>query len=243
MFSEDFDINKFFKEGYFVSQIDKSTADNIFNDIEKEVWVYVKPEADEYSGKIEKDYKNRYVSLRSILNPMNHPRSYQAYQDKFNEWAKALLIEYKTAKRVHLSALMGLKGYFMDMHSDVGDRCPFTVLLYLGKDLDDDPQNGGNLNIFEVNVKRPNENPVLVESIVPSHGKIVVLNNLDPTIYHSVDEIKTNIKRYSILSSFGIDVLPDWNYQYEIDSNMSGQVLNPGRPVCIDDHGEVLKFL
>lgn len=243
MFDRKFNINAIFDDGYFVANIFEQEANKILEDIESETWVYVKPDIQENSGMIEKDYKNRYVALSSILNPTKLPNSYKNYQDNFNKWASPMLKRFKTAKRVHLSALMGQKGYFMDMHSDVGDRCPFTVLLYLGKDFDNNPDLGGNLNIFSVDARNPGENPSLIEKIAPSHGKLVILNNLDPTIYHSVDMVKTEGKRYSILSSFGIDFIPDWDYQYKNDLNMSGQVLNPGSPVFIDDHETILKLI
>lgn len=243
MFKENLDIERFFKEGYYVTYIDRKEADSILCDIEKEIWLEVAPDIEEYSKNIEKDYKKRYIAARSMLRPTDLRSSYERYQSSFNKWAKPIIEKYKTADRVLLSALMGVKGYFMDMHSDVGDRCPFTVLLYLGEDLNGDPSKGGNLNIFDVNAVNPHENPQLIEKIAPEHGKMVILNNLDPTIYHSVDEITSDIKRYSILSSFGIDFVPDWQYEFKDDKNLSGQVLNPGSPISIDGHSEALDML
>lgn len=243
MFKEPLDIQRFFETGYFVTELPESEADRLLEDIRKEIWIEVAPDVEDYSNLIEKDYKNRYIAAHSMLRPNDLRESYKRYQREFNEWAFPIIKHYKTANRILLSALMGVKGYFMDMHSDVGDRCPFTVLLYLGEDLREHQDQGGNLNIFDVTADNPHENPRLIEKIVPSHGKMVILNNLDPTIYHSVDEIKTDIRRYSILSSFGIDFVPDWQYEFKTDRNMSGQVLNPGVPISIDGHLDALNML
>lgn len=243
MFKECFDIEKFFREGFLVTQIEQKEADALLSDIQKEIWIEVAPDIEEYNQKIEKDYRKRYIAAHSMLRPTDLRPSYERYQNQFNEWARTIIENYRTANRVLLSALMGVKGYFMDMHSDVGDRCPFTVLLYLGEELTGNPDDGGNLNIFDVDALSPHENPRLVEAISPTHGKMVILNNLDPTIYHSVDQIKTDMKRYSILSSFGIDFVPDWKYEFKNDINWSGQVLNPGAPISIDGHSDALKML
>lgn len=243
MFNTPLDINYFFKNGYFITNIDQIYANKLLSIIKNEVWVKVTPDIEEYSGTIEKDYKNRYISVGSMLRPMDLNSAYKHYRDSFNKWASPIISKYKTADRVLLSALMGVEGYFMDMHSDVGDRCPFTVLLYLGDEINEMEDVGGNLNIFNVQAEDPHNHPELIERIAPLHGRLVILNNLDPTIYHSVDPLMKNAKRYSLLSSFGIDFLPDWSYDYEVDRNMSGQVLNPVAPVSIDGHNDVLNML
>ena len=245
MIERKLDITSFYQKGFITEQISEDLADRLLEEMVTETWLKIDPDAQGPEEEIEKGYRNRFIAARSMLRPNDLPSSYREYKERFQEWAKALIGQYKTADRVLLSALFGSKGYFMGMHTDVGDRCPFTTILYLGKDLNPDEDIGGNLNIFRSDIDDPKSNPELIRSIRPGHGTLVVLNNIDPTLYHSVDPLQKNVVRYQILSSFGIDEVPDWEKEIKEDMSLSGKILNPsgGARLGIDDHDIAMRLI
>lgn len=245
MIDRPLDLNKFYREGFVETVIEKEMADRILLDLERESWFQISPDSQAASEEIEKDYRNRFIAARSMLRPNDLPDSYAEYGEKFRAWASPLMTQYRTAHKCLVSALYGAKGYYMDMHTDAGDRCPFTVILYLGGSLPETEDVGGNLNIYEVNLSNPKHNPRKKHSIKPTHGKLAVLNNLDPTIYHSVDPLTRDVTRYQLLSSFGIDETPTWEFPLKKDPSLSGKILNPGGvpSLGIDDHPTALRIL
>lgn len=245
MIDQPMDMNAFYEQGFLETVIEKSLADRILSDLKKEWWLQISPDPQSDGEETEKGYENRYISARSMLRPNDLPESYAEYSKGFCDWAQILISQYATAQRHIISALFGSEGYYMDMHTDAGDRCPFTVILYLGSDLPEDRDIGGNLNIFEVDAHDPKNSFRKKHSVKPTHGKLAVLNNLDPTIYHSVDPLTENVARYQLLSSFGIESLPDWEFPLKEDSSLSGKILNPGGvpSLGIDDHDVALKII
>lgn len=212
------DINKLFSDGYCVTTIDKVMADHILRQMKQETWIEVQPDEGGFEdGSSEKYYTGRYMSAQSLLKPVNLRPSHIMFANKFKDWAQPVLQRFEMADRVNLSAFCGVPGYYMEAHTDVGDRAVFDVIAYFGDGINE-VEDGGVLNMYKTDVTDP-ENPEkmrLVDQIVPSHGKIVIINNLSPIFYHEVTElVKKGVRRYQIVANFGMVDLPDWELDYE----------------------------
>ena len=219
MFStETIDINKLYSQGYCITTLDKIFADKILKDMKEETWVEIQPDDEGLEdGMGDKYYTKRFMSARSLLKPTSLRPSYKFFSNRFKEWAEPVLRRFESAPKSVLSAFCGVTGYSMEAHSDVGDRAVFDVIAFFGDDIDSE-QDGGVLNIYKTNILDPynTENLKLIDKIIPSHGKVVVLNNLSPIFYHEVTElVRKGAKRYQLIGNFGMLEFPDWNYDFE----------------------------
>lgn len=55
-----------------------------------------------------------------------------------------------------------------------------------------------------------------ITTVVPKHGMVVVLNNLDPSIYHEVTPlVKPNSKRFQYIANIGMADKPEWDIPFK----------------------------
>ncbi len=219
MFStEKIDVQKLYSKGYCVTTLEKKLADKILKQMKKETWIQVQPDASGLEDNFgEKYYSNRFMSAQSLLKPAVLKSPYRSFANRFKTWAEPVLRRFESSSKVNLSAFCGVTGYYMEPHTDVGDRAVFDVIAYFGDDISSE-SDGGTLNMFKTNVHDPEnrDNLELIEKIVPSHGMVVVLNNLSPIFYHEVTElVKKGAKRYQLIGNFGMLDLPDWEIDFE----------------------------
>lgn len=128
-------INELYRNGFTVGHIDQMNADIILKEMKKESWIEVTTDEEDPSGKIDKYYASRYISAQTILQPEKVSRKKQRWMDAFNEWASTVLCKYEHSNKVHVSSFCGKTGYYMDAHTDVGDRAIFDVITYFGHDI------------------------------------------------------------------------------------------------------------
>lgn len=208
------DIHKLFRDGYCVGELCAEDADRVYAEMTSEAWIPISPNPELVNRNGDKYYSNRYIAARSLMQPTNLRSVYAEFMDAVFKWAEPVLKNYAHGDRALVSAFCGVEGYEMALHTDVGDRSVFDVLLYVGNDLSE--STGGALRVCRVDLN----NPFDVQSehladIYPRHGLIVVLNKLNPTIFHQALTLTgTGIQRYQLFSSFGLAELPEWHYDF-----------------------------
>lgn len=246
MFTEALDLNAFYRQGYLVTDIALPSADALLAEIEKEAWVWVVPEDNEgEQNPYARTYQSRFVAADSLLRPTAIRPEYAAYRDAFRRWASPIFERFDHADQSLVTALAGGEGYEMDLHADAGDRSLFTTLLYLGHAACEPNEHGGELELVRVDAHNPHggEQAVL-ERVVPVHGRLVVMNNLDPTVYHRVLRYtRTDRLRYQVFGSFGINDTPDWHFDTQVPEVWQGQCINPDRPLTMADVEDVARRL
>lgn len=246
MFQSLMDLNAFYRQGYLVTEIDPAVADAMLAEMEREAWVSIHPENNEGADNpYARKYDNRFIAADSLLRPMSPKPLYAAYRDAFMQWASTIFQEFEHADKALLTALAGGQGYHMDLHADAGDRSLFTTLLYLGHGTPEPNPHGGNLELVRVDAHRPHEgDQELLDCIVPVHGRVVIMNNLDPTVYHRVTPFKKPEGfRYQLFGSFGINDEPDWHLDGGVPDACQGVILNPELPLTMGDADKVVALL
>lgn len=181
----------------------------------RETFIEIQPDTDEADELGDKYYEGRFMAARSLLKPNDLRPAYKMFSDQFNAWSNCVMKYYEVSETFNLSIYCSIEGYKMDIHTDVGDRSIFDVIVYLGNDFDTS-EDGGVLEIFKVPIGGNEETEsVLIEQIIPKHGTIVVLNNLNPTLFHRVTEVtKKGAKRFQIIANFGMIDPPTWNVEF-----------------------------
>jgi len=90
------------------------------------------------------------------------------------------------------------QGDGMVWHTDSLDATIMTCCLYLTKDVFE-LKDGGWLGVG----KQTDEELVIFDRILPNHGVLVIINNLDPTNLHRVDPVLSNKERNTLLFHLG----------------------------------------
>jgi hypothetical protein len=90
------------------------------------------------------------------------------------------------------------KGDGMVWHTDALDATAITGCLYLTEDVFNF-EDGGWLGVG----KEINKNIVIFDKILPNHGVLVLINNLDPTNLHRVDPVVSEKERNTLLFHLG----------------------------------------
>lgn len=208
-------VDTLYKQGHFVADLTDEYADLLLKQVKRETYVEVQPDVEGLDIFGDKYYEGRYIAARSLLKPNDLRPAYQRFANQFNEWAKNVLNFYQAKSHYNLSVFCGLEGYKMDIHTDVGDRAIFDTIIFFGHDFSSH-EDGGVLELYKVPIGADEETEaVLVDQIIPTHGKIVVLNNLNPTLFHRVTEVKKKgAKRYQFVANFGMIDPPEWDIEF-----------------------------
>lgn len=92
------------------------------------------------------------------------------------------------------------KGEGLSWHTDHSDSTFLINIIFLTEDTFN-REDGGTLDVGIADAYH--SEPILLESIPPSHGLMVTINNMNPHFRHSVPILKTDKSRYSLISQFG----------------------------------------
>lgn len=230
----DNELLELFTKGYLITQYDIEKSDKILRQMESESWLSLKSEHD--VGDNYKNVKNRSISVRSILQPLQRTEADDTFIKDICDYAKPIFDLYEGYDTHLLPSFCAGEGYEMTMHSDIYDRSIISVVAYFGNAIMEE-KDGGYLSI----AKRQSDGTYAqLERIKPSHGKIVLLCNSNPTIQHSVEKMNaTGKNRYCYIGSFGTAENPEWNYKFKCESGF----INPRDPVLIFDFQEMRKYI
>ncbi|MDU8351212.1 2OG-Fe(II) oxygenase [Pseudomonas syringae pv. actinidiae] len=208
MLNDDFDINSFLAKGHCRTTISSIFADALLQDILSEAFSMDEPDEPDYVGYVEKYYQDRYISTDDRSNQGSRSQLKKMIAASVLNYQKPLLRFYAGGSDVELtnvSAYEGRTGYRMGWHQDIGDRSVSETIIYLCEK-DWQEGDGGELQIAKVErdadgkIKRRE----IIETIVPRHGDVVILENLSPHFEHQVLPWTAHHSRFSVIVIAGM---------------------------------------
>jgi Rps23 Pro-64 3,4-dihydroxylase Tpa1-like proline 4-hydroxylase len=203
-----FDIDFFNKHGYVKASIPKPIADIFLEQMKSEMYQEDTPDEPDYPGYVEKYYKDRFISSVDLNSQENRSAYKKMLVSSLLSYQRPLVRFYGHGMRedlTNVSAYEGKKGYMMDWHQDIGDRCITESLLYLS-DKEWHQDHGGEFEIARV--ERGDDGKIVKRStvgvIAPVHGDIVIMNNISPHFEHRARPWNGEHSRYSIITMIGL---------------------------------------
>lgn len=210
-----FDLERFWRDGYTVTKIDRDIADELLSGIEAQSYVD-EPDAYELDNPAS-------VSLAKSWEGIRHPQApdwdkkspFNTGPDLFKEfWSEVAFSEYFewftqlygnfTQQSVMVHKYMRNEG--MGWHYDVPDATMALNILYLTRDTFTE-EDGGYLGVGHCSVDSEGvpvaDSVIEVERVLPNHGTLVTLNNMNPKILHRVQKLVAPKSRFSLVCQFG----------------------------------------
>jgi len=214
MFYDNFDVNSFFKNGYYVNNFSTQEADYLLSLIEKEEFA-----------------KSEQKKL--FLDSPEHPDTLLEYPEIWTENGKIVQAFSRKTYNPDLISFWGRfsnncltwfhKNFetFNDMtmlahnfkinnqigfHTDYIEASFLGVIVYLG-DSDFKKTDGGYLELAKCKVTDEGK-PILdtiqiIQEVLPNHGTVVFISNTNPCFLHRVTPLNSNKKRISHACRFG----------------------------------------
>jgi hypothetical protein len=180
------DLNSFFKLGFCVTQINKIDADRMLEETKKLNFIY-------------ETKSEGYVKNQTCLN-IHNQKIESFWQNCLNSTHFFGNFSFKNiiAHRYKI-------GEAMEPHNDVLSRAFILNILYLTEHTFTQ-EDGGELIISQCNIL-PNAKissiPRMVTKILPNHGTLVTINNLNPCILHEVSLVKSDKIRIALSCQAG----------------------------------------
>jgi hypothetical protein len=184
-----FDLNQFFKDGYVISSVDKIFCDEILRIIRKEN--FVKANQEKYGWKDplvlhwEKDTQPSLFHY--YWNYLSSSEYFSFFIKNFGDFSQGLPMSNKFKN-----------GEGMAWHSDYLDGSFMTTMLYLTQDTYT-ITDGGYLSVGI----ESSEKIFTLNTILPQHGTLVCVNNLNPIFKHKVNPLVCDKERYTVMCHFG----------------------------------------
>lgn len=233
MFKNKLDITKLFTDGYHETDVTKEMADKIYKQMQDEAWIEIKPEKSTDLDMSDKYYYKRHIAAQSILQPRVLHDSYKEFFTSFCEYVNPVLAQYKNGDSSLVTAYCGTDGYEMELHTDVSDRSVIDVILYIGGETQSTGGTGGTLEIYQGAIKSYSRGDKrLMHTVNTTHGKLIILNNMLPHVYHGVPRLHApGARRYQLVANMGLPDSPNWRYPVPKRKGF----INPGKPILLDD--------
>lgn len=218
---KEFDFKCFFERGYSEIEICRESADLLLHVIKNEQMV---PVTTEYlsDGGLSRFYKKRYISKRSLFQPQNLRPEYSAFLIDVLDYLSPLFslckIDPNTSSH-GLTAYLGMPGYCMEDHTDVGDRALVIAMLYLS-DNKFDEKTGGELTLSKVAYGDDGQitHKEKIHTIYPNHAKLVLINARNPLFQHGVlPLLDQNSYRYSLFMPIHSLSIANWHIPFVED--------------------------
>lgn len=220
-FDKKFDCNKFYRCGFESFFIEKEQADMLLSIIKQEQMVPIARETLD-NGEMSRYYRNRLISKKSLYTPTVMCSEHKELLQQFHDFMTPLfeICGVNPSIEDHgLTSYLGMPGYCMEDHTDVGDRALAIAMLYLSDDIFD-KSTGGELTISAVTynpdgtVKSRDE----TDKIYPNHGQVVIINARDPLFQHGVlPLVKEGMYRYSLFIPIYSLNIGKWHIEFEQD--------------------------
>jgi hypothetical protein len=184
-----FNINQFFKDGYAVSSIDKNFCDEMLKIIRREQFFKADQEQVGWKDPMVLHWeKNNQPSLfHYYWKYLSSSNYFSFFRNHFGDFSQGLPMSNKFKD-----------GDGMAWHSDYLDGSFMTTMLYLSKDFYS-ITDGGYLSVGV----ESNNKVFTLNTILPQHGTLVCVNNLNPIFKHKVNPLVCTKERYTVMCHFG----------------------------------------
>jgi hypothetical protein len=199
MIEGNLNLRSFFKKGYCVAKVEKSMSDYLLGVIQRQP--FVEGDGVYASENFRAPLISKWESSKII--PSENKDAPQELTDFYNQ-AKVHSF-FKPIREALGEFSQGCpminrfrNGDGMVWHTDSLDATAITCCLYLTPD-EFTYEDGGWLGVG----RAIGDSVALFDRILPNHGTLVVINNLDPTNQHRVDPVKAEKERNTLLFHLG----------------------------------------
>jgi hypothetical protein len=210
MIEHKLDVSKFFREGYFETRVASTYWINeIKAQMDREAFEDRIPNPDKPMGRYDEVYQLQKPSWDQGRPSNEAPEVYNRFFDAVASdpsfaWFHGVLgpFSHKTIMTTRIRKSGGI-----GFHHDVKESTAIIVLLYL-TDSTFSLEDGGFLEMARVGRLKPTAMPdsemiPFGSPIVPQEGKLVFLNNFDPTFVHRVSQIVSEKSRFTVSCQLG----------------------------------------
>ena len=194
-------VDKFWTDGYDVTTLDNEKYSMLWSLIHNETWVdgiFPIQQVASWSNTTKENLKDRVEDISPNLTMWNVPVEYDQimndiwhsdyYQKFFREYAK------KVGKIEYIDVWNKTPAH--EWHSHTPDNVDLVLLIYLNEQEQWKHEWGG---VLQVGTKTIETNKVAnIHSILPNNKTVVLINNINPRIFHSVTEQISQNNRYTI---------------------------------------------
>lgn len=215
MFESQMDVASFYEKGFVRTSLSDAFASKLLLEVKSEHWVRVKKESNE-DGSLKRQYKDRYISKKGLFQPKRLRPAYSELLEGLRGYLDFVLSKYDLRETGDtLTPFLGMSGYMMEPHSDLGDRALIIVIVYLSDDVFDST-TGGELNFYNAKLSEDGEvlSRELSQTVYPNNGSVVIINPNDPRFEHEVREVVGDLKRYQLFITMGTESLNDWDVEF-----------------------------
>lgn len=201
------DINSFFRKGFATAQLPKDQADFLLALARAQEFV---PGDGFYAGdNFDAPLITAWEEYKVIPSEnLDAPTIFRQY---WHDLATSPFLDWFHRSFGPFSQGCPMINYYkkdsgMVWHSDCNDASYITCCTYLTKD-EFSVSDGGYLGIGDCKLNEENQvqnsTVQLKERILPNHGVVVFVNNLDTTHLHRVERMLTDKERITLLCHFG----------------------------------------
>lgn len=205
MIRDKFDLDKFYKYGFTTTKVDVEYCDLLLKLIRQELF-------QQESGR----YGSDNLSFRVFPEYEAHPRVATAFQTDLIEsfWETLAEQDYFSYFRSSFGkftkifplALKYRERDGMAWHFDVFDASHLLNILYV-TDEQFMERDGGALEIAKVMVDKDGcpfpDSVIKVGVVTPNHGTLVTIDNMNPTLLHSVTKLGCTKERIALSCQYG----------------------------------------
>ncbi|HBO7921546.1 2OG-Fe(II) oxygenase [Pseudomonas aeruginosa] len=192
-------LNQLFRDGFFVSSIDRITADRLLGEIKADTFVEDRPGSPDIAAwEVDNPSQNHNIPpvYLSFMEQLGLSEATQHLRSHMGDWS-----------RTNCMLQRGKKGDSMVWHHDSYDPMHLICLLYLSEDIWH-PEDGGMLQLGEGDIDEHGflvdpESVSIKASVSPNHGTLVWAINTNPRWVHRVTEIASEKTRYTMVGQFG----------------------------------------
>ncbi len=192
-------LNELFKNGFFVSSIERDIADRLLAEAKADTFCADKPGSPDIAA-----WESDNPSLNNDIPP-----AYMAFMEQLglSDATQHLRAHMGDWSRTNCMLQRGKKGDSMVWHHDSYDPMHLICLVYLSDDVWV-PEDGGMLQLGEGDIDEHGflldpESVSIKASVPPNHGTLVWAINTNPRWVHRVTEIVSDKTRYTMVGQFG----------------------------------------
>lgn len=207
------DLNSWVKDGCALNSLNPDCAKQLLEDIKNEHFQAVtQNDMDQYCG-----YGERYISKHSMYKPRSIKPCFQEILDETSLLAAPILANKPNPNGHNLTAFCGIKGHFMDTHSDCADASPIITIIYLS-DEQFGAEDGGSVVAHKMAFNADVRKVRSVEEVAkcsPNQGAVIHINNTNVKFAHQVHGVLSERYRYSIVINHSMLTNPSWDIDFD----------------------------
>ncbi len=192
-------LNELFRDGFYISSIQKDVADRLLTEIKADRFVEDKPGSPDIA-----EWESELPSANQNVPPV-----YQAFMEQLglSDQTEHIRSHMGDWSRTNTMLQRGRRGDSMGWHHDSYDPMHLICLVYFSDDVWG-PEDGGMLQLGEGDIDQHGflSDPASVDikaSVSPNHGTLVWAINTNPRWVHRVTEITCDKTRYTMVGQFG----------------------------------------